>query len=103
MLCSPRRQHFLRGFDVTTLAALVASAEEYQQSAALLMEIDAVAWPMVYPKLADALADRCDVAWQAFQQAVYPGDDAGPAPIVLQVALGPSWGARSFGIALPMS
>jgi len=85
MLCSPRGQYFLSCLDVTTLPALVASAEKYKQGAALLMEIDAIAWPMVYPKLADTLANWCDIARQAFQQAIDPSDDAGFARVVLEV------------------
>jgi hypothetical protein len=61
MLLSPRFQYLVGSFNIPALGAFVATTEQDYQRVTLLIEIDSVAWPVMNPKLTDALADRGNV------------------------------------------
>jgi hypothetical protein len=64
------------------LAALVAAAQQQDEGAAALLEIDPVTRTIVNPKLAYPLANRSDIARQPFGQAQESGGDDGPRPTI---------------------
>ena len=70
--------------DVPILAALVATADQDDNRTALLHEVDAVTWPVVYPQLADPPAYVSNVTRIAQSHPPYPQVYARPSAPVTQ-------------------
>src|SRR4051812_12521787 len=71
-------RHRLGGFDIPILTALVAAAEQNDDLAGLLDEIDPVAGADMQAQLADAITDRAHVAKIASGEPVDPPGDRQP-------------------------
>jgi hypothetical protein len=71
-------RQFLSTYEVTVLAGLVASAQQDDDRACPLDELQPVARPVVNAGLAHAIADRSDVTEVAFFHAVKAGGNRRP-------------------------
>jgi len=62
--------------DVFRLRPFVTTAEEDDQCVAILSVVHAVAWPVVYPKLANPFTDVFPIAEETGFQPVQPRNDS---------------------------